>query len=853
LETGRTPVALLRVFDRIGAAVTTAPLATLGVIAVLTAGLSWSAMSLRVDNDHRNFFIQNDPLLASQDRFERLFGSDDFVMVYVEGNLFTPEAFAAIDRLYGGMTELTYQDKPAFNGVLTPFHAQVLVNDGGAVRARPVLESLTSPTRDQLRDARERLIQHPVYRNLIIDPRGRSAAVIGPIRNVDGNPELYDIFLDTQMQRLMDDPELEKLGALLVGGPIFRQRINGATMSEAALFGFAAIVVSLISLYGLFRRKRQVLAAVLVVAVAVAWTIGLMAAADVPMSLFSIILPLLIIVTGLGSCVHLVNAFSQFGAAGMTRRQAAHEAVRVMGTPCMLTGLTTAIGFFTVMTAPVEPMRELGFFAGTGIVLAFVLSVLIVPAVLVLGDGDAKMPRRDVERQERSDALFGRLASFVVQNKRAVTLTMLIAAIVAAAGAQHLRVETHFLHSLRSDFPFRQAVEHVDERLGGSNAVELMIDTYTPGGVYDPAVLRAVDELEAYLVEEHGRFVGVTLSAVGLFKELNHAFVGKRALPDSREGAAQLLLLYEQGGLDTRLGMDHERRVARVSIRTRAMTSAESLALEQAIRAKAETLFADVRVAPRATAPNEQPDTPPIVLDDDDDDEIVIVDEEDEADPEIVVDDDAAATRDGGAREGGGEGADEAEPRRPTLEVAGTAQLFVHLNNYVIRSQARSFSLAAVIIALVMILMLRSARLGLAIMIPNLLPIAATYGLLGWAGVRMDFLTAIVGVAALGVAVDGTIHIGTKYRRSREGGRDAEGAAHDVMTGIGRALVVTSGVLTLGFASVSPSIISALARFGLSMALCLLLAMVYDLIMTPAVLAWLSPDAPKRRGGSSSS
>ena len=65
-------------------------------------------------------------------------------------------------------------------------------------------------------------------------------------------------------------------------------------------------------------------------------------------------------------------------------------------------------------------------------------------------------------------------------------LDLLFVALALSTGVPHLKVETHFLHSLRGDVPFRQAVEHVDERLGGSNAIELMIDTKTPGGVYEP-------------------------------------------------------------------------------------------------------------------------------------------------------------------------------------------------------------------------------------------------------------------------------------------------------------------------------------------------------------------------------
>jgi predicted RND superfamily exporter protein len=869
---------LVAIFGHVGLWVVRARIAIIIGVALLTVGFAWSAARVQVNNDHRNFFVKNDPLLDSQARFEDRFGSDDFVMVYVEGDLFSQASYEAIDRLYEKMAALEYEGQPAFLGVLSPFHAPTLRSDTGTLDAKPVLDPEGGVTDEKLADAKKRITNHPVYKNLIVDKSGTSGAIFGPLASIEGPPELFDTFLATEMNALMEDPALEPLGALLVGGPIFRQTMNSATFSESAIFGGVSVLVCILALYFMFRRKRQVTAAIIVVVLAVIWTVGAMSFAGVPFSLVSTILPLAIIITGLGSCVHIVNAFAQLSARGLARREAAAEAVRTMGVPCALTAATTAIGFMSIVTAPVQPMRELGLFASLGLVIAFFLAITLVPAILSLGSPNAPMPERDKARQERSDVFFAKLASNVVANKQLVALTFLVGAALMATGIPRIKVETHFLHSLRGDQPFRQAVEHVDERLGGSNAVELMIDTGSPGGVYEPKLLKAMDQLERWLISEQGHVVGNTLSAVGLFKELNQAILGERKLPDTAKQAAELLFLYEQGGLDTRLGMDAERRYARISIRTRAMTSAQAVALETAIRGKAAELLDEVPVyaaLPKADtpaptpAPDEDPDA--IVIEESDEgDDTIVIEESDEGDDTIVIEesdegDDTIVIEESDEGGDGGSALASAPPapppaapreplagKHPQLEVAGTAQLFVHLNDYVIQSQLSSFALAAFIIAIVMVLMLRSVALGLAIMVPNLLPIVGTYGLMGWLGVNVDFLTAVVGVAALGVAVDGTIHIGTRYRISRGLGRDADGAAHDVMTKLGRALVVTSGVLTVGFASVSPSIVAALARFGISMALCLLLAMLYDLLMTPAVLAWLSPNAPaaKKDAGS---
>ena len=106
-------------------------------------------------------------------------------------------------------------------------------------------------------------------------------------------------------------------------------------------------------------------------------------------------------------------------------------------------------------------------------------------------------------------------------------------------------------------------------------------------------------------------------------------------------------------------------------------------------------------------------------------------------------------------------------------------------------------------------------------MIPNLLPIFATYGLMGWLNIPLDWLTAVIAVVALGVAVDGTIHIGNRFREARLSGDSAEDAARYVMVSIGKALVMTGTVLCAGFAVVTPSEMASFSRFGFLMAICL--------------------------------
>lgn len=850
-------------FEAFARRITRAPVLTLAIIFAVTGVLGFFAARVKVNNSNEIFFVEDDPLLAAHRRFQKRFGSDSFVMVYVEGDLYAQGSFQAIDRLVDRMGELEYGGSPAFTGILSPFHAPTMRDGGGSIAIEPLLKNQDDPSPDELAKAKKDATQHPVYRDLLVSRDGTAGAVVGTLQALPGD-DAYPKFIADEMRKLVDDDAtLQGLGVLLVGDPIFKMQVDSATVEESATFGSAAILVSVLALWLMFRRKRQVAAAIGVVVLAVVVTIGAMSIVGAEFSLISIILPLVIVIMGLGSGVHIINEFREQRHRGHRRRESVVRALRETGLPCLLTAATTAVGFLSMLTAPVAPMRSLGIFASVGVLVSFLLAVTLVPAVLSLGDDAPDTSDPGAEAGDaRSARWFSRLADLVVGHHRAVALIFVGLSLALGTGLKETRVESHVLQAFRKDQEFRQAVEHVDKKLGGSTSVELVVDSGVPRGVFDPGFLRRLDELQRWVQDTQGDVVGATLSLTDLLKEINYAFSGERKLPDSKDRAAQLMLLYEAGNGDARIVVDYASRRARISLRTRQTTTTRSLELEKALREKADALFADWQ-PPAAPAPAVET-APAPAASDDDDDEIVIIEDEapaaardagkSEDEDEIVIiedEEDAAADRPAHGADPAGAAAADAGPAivddpplppgAPRVELAGTSQLFVHLAEYVIDSQMTSFALAAAIISVLMVLMLRSLLLGLAVMIPNILPIVCTYGVMGWTGISVDWLTACVAVAALGVAVDGTIHIGTRYRLARLANHDAAAAARLVMTSIGRALVVTSVVLSVGFCVVAPSILASLARFGLLMALCLFLALLFDLLMTPAVLAWLSP------------
>jgi uncharacterized protein len=183
-------------------------------------------------------------------------------------------------------------------------------------------------------------------------------------------------------------------------------------------------------------------------------------------------------------------------------------------------------------------------------------------------------------------------------------------------------------------------------------------------------------------------------------------------------------------------------------------------------------------------------------------------------------------------------------PEADTIEVrpAGYLPLYVRITRHITSAQVQSALIAFVLVSLMMIALLRSLRLGLVAMVPNLLPALMTLGAMGFLGIPLDLATVLIAGVALGISVNDTSHIMFRYRHelARTPG-DPRGALERMMLGAGRAVVMSSLILIAGFAVLLGASVKSVFYFGALTSMTVLAALVADLLITPALLVVVSP------------
>ena len=180
------------------------------------------------------------------------------------------------------------------------------------------------------------------------------------------------------------------------------------------------------------------------------------------------------------------------------------------------------------------------------------------------------------------------------------------------------------------------------------------------------------------------------------------------------------------------------------------------------------------------------------------------------------------------------------------IQITGIGLLWIKMADYIAQSQLWGYGLAFSIIALILCLAFRSVKVGLLAMIPNLFPVVLVLGMMGWQGVHLDYFRLLLATVAIGIAVDDTVHITTRIRREFLRCGNYEEAVSASLMSVGRALVITTVILTLSFLVYLASDMAVLAHFGTLLSITIITALVADLFLFPALVLVLKPFGPER-------
>ncbi len=448
-----------------------------GVVAIPFAG------RVVVANGNSSWTDVHGPSAIALAEVEARFGRQDgFIIMVAAADVLDPQTIAWQRRIGDAARAL-----PGVAGVDSLANARDVQLDEGEPVPVPLLSQ-----------PRERILTHPLYRNLLVAGDGRAAGIL--IRLATTVDADAGIALEGRLRDLLaSTPPPAGAEAVLGGLMCQQQAINRAVAADQRLTVPASLLLLALVLLSVLRDLRLAALAFVSVGGALAWTFALLALAGRPVDAILGLLPPLVMGIGVATSLHLSFAMAEAVASGHPRPGRAAMRRTVM--PLLLATFTTMAGIGGLWWGAVPAVRDFALWGALAVLLAAVWPFLMLLATAHLVPPTAWTRLQDGWAGRRLGAVLGRAADACVRHRRLVLAMYAVAIVVGLLACSRLRVDADFVHALPEADPVRQAHAAIDRRLTGTLACDLLID---PGHVPTAADLAALATLTAKLRADPG-------------------------------------------------------------------------------------------------------------------------------------------------------------------------------------------------------------------------------------------------------------------------------------------------------------------------------------------------------------
>ncbi|MFT5091305.1 MAG: putative RND superfamily exporter protein [Porticoccaceae bacterium] len=787
-------------FEKTAAGVIHWRLAILAVAVVLTF-LAWPiAARLSFDESIESLYADDDPHFAAFARSKSHFGGDEFAIVaWEETNLFSEDS-TSVSPDSRGRIEALSKKLSAIPGV----------ESGSAQHA---VGALAFPYK---RDQVTKLIE-----GVLIGADHKTTAVVVRLLPESSAP----VSRAETVARIRQLARTHQPAAYVVGEPVqIHDMFRYVEEDGHELFQFSLVLLACV-LFTLFRTMRWVVLPIVVVVFTIRWTEAILVLAGAQLSMVSSMMNSLVTIVGVATSTHLAMRFREY-ARTMERRPALVRAVAELVPPIFWTCATTAVGFASLLSSSITPVRSFGLMMALATLLIFIVVVLIAPGGMARWFHRTDGLRRDSTRvnswlhmiagdpipapaERHLVSVLQGVSQFVERRPGLVTATALSIVLLATIGMTRLRVETDFSRNFREESELVQSLNFVETRLGGAGTWEVNFPAPTPLTEEFLATVRDLAaELRASLLapsQERGAATGRLTKVVSLTdgldlvpKEIGVGFLSKSLSLDERLG----LLSNMQGEVVSGL---YDPKNGRMRIALRGLERQKSEAKLKLIAEVDEIAREVLQFSPR------QPDVEQAAIHD--------------SQPQPTT---------------------EAAFSSQSVETTGMFVLLTFLIESLLRDQLISFGIAAVGIGAMMAIAFRSLTIGLIALVPNVFPIVLVLGTMGWVGVPINIASAMIASVSMGLTVDNSVHYLSAYHRVRRSGASVHEAIARTQTQVGRSLVFANVALIAGLSVLTMSQFIPLVYFGILVSVAMLGGLAGNLFLLPLMLGRVDNDRPSQ-------
>mgnify|MGYP003638865256 FL=1 len=617
----------------------------------------------------------------------------------------------------------------------------------------------------------------PFYEGLLFNKKGSIRSAIYLDKGIVNTPQRKDYIFNDFIPKIKAFEKETGIDLKVSGMPYIRTLNANSITGEISLFIGASLLITSLIFFFFFRSFRATLISILIVVVGVMWTFGLLGLFHFEITVLTALVPTLVIVIGIPNCIFLTNKYQQEYSAHGNKAKALQRVITKVGTATLMTNLTTAAGFATFIITSSDILKEFGIVSSLSIVALFFLCLIVIP-IYYSYQPVPKAKHLEHLNRNYTKTFIKWIEKTVKYNRRYVYLVAVFLFLISTIGAFKIKTSGNLIEDMPKNTGFYKDILFFENEYNGVMPLEIMVDTQRKKGVMKLSTLRKMDDLQT-TIEEIPE-LSKPISILNIVKYSKQAYYnGNPEYYDLPTSQEQSFIL----GYAKNATKDSKNNIMKSYVDSTGQV------------ARITTFMKDIGTGNMAKI-------------------------EDKLSSKI----DSIFPKD-----------------RYKVVMTGKALIFEKGTQYLLDNLVSSLLFAVLLISLLMVFMFRSFKMVIVSLIPNLLPLMITAGLMGYFGIPLKPSTILVFSIAFGLSVDDTIHFLAQYRQELANNDwKIKRSVFATIKESGISMFYTSVVLFAGFSVFMLSDFGGTIALGGLIAITLAFGMLSNLMLLPCLVLTLN-------------
>lgn len=756
------------------------------VIGLITAVMGYFATQVQMSYDFARTVPLNDPDMVTLTQFRQQFGEDGNIIALgiQDSNVYKLDNFNAYRELCRSLRKLE-----GVNEVVALPVIKRIEKDTAAVKFQlaPIFpENINTQT--ELDSLLGLARDQKLYMGQIVNTTNGATMILVSVQKEYINSAKREGLTQALLEAGTAFEKKTNITLHYAGLPFIRAVVAKQVKREMSLFLYASALITGIIMFLFFRSFRAVLFSMIIIGIVVVWVLGTLALFGYKITLLSGLIPPVIVTIGITNAIYLLNKYHLEYAKTKNKMEAIKVVVLKMGLATFLTNLTVAIGFLTLLATDIIILREFGVVAGINIMALFLVSLVMIPSIFSWLPTPSEKHLRHLNFKIMGGFL--KLIDVMVHRHRvSIYVVSMVLAVLSVGGILQLHSVSFMVDDVPEDSQVKKDLKFFEANFSGIMPLEMVVEFKTKKRrpILDVKNLQKVDEFESFL--DSLPEVSKPVSIISFVKASKQAFYNNNpdryTLPSKSE--AGFILRYMKGQKDN----------------------------SGLFKSFVDSTFTRMRISCQIA------DIGSIRMDS-------LVHNQIEPRMKAIftsTDKDTVVT-----------------------SITGSTKIFIKGNKFLIANLQESLLLAFFFITLSMAILFANVRMIIISLVPNLLALMITAGLMGYFNIPLKASTALIFSITFGISVDNSIRFLAKYRQEiLSNNFFIPVAVSESIIETGKSIMYTSIVLFAGFIIFAFSDFGGTIALGILTSTTLIISMFTNLILLPALI--MTFDKPKKKKG----